>query len=97
MVEIKDLVPWFHENKILLDVVCIRSEANLADASSRQRGLDMYVVLAAAHAGRVFEPGRVDIGLAGLHRSLRLQSECSGSKIRNSVGKPVMSSPAPSF
>jgi hypothetical protein len=42
MTEIKDLVPWFHENKIRLDVVYIRSEANLTDASSRQRGLDMW-------------------------------------------------------
>ena len=39
MAEIKDLVPWFHENKIRLDVVYIRSEANLADGSSLQRGL----------------------------------------------------------
>jgi hypothetical protein len=35
MSEIKDLVPWLHENKIRLDVVYIRSEANLADAPSR--------------------------------------------------------------
>ncbi len=42
MFEIKDLVPWLHENKIRLDVVYICSEANLADASSRQRGLDMW-------------------------------------------------------
>jgi hypothetical protein len=42
MTEIKDLVPWLHENKIRLDVVYIRSEANLADASSRQPGLDMW-------------------------------------------------------
>jgi hypothetical protein len=42
MAEIKDLVPWLHENKIRLDVVYIRSEANLADAPSRQRGLDMW-------------------------------------------------------
>ena len=42
MSEIKDLVPWLHENKIRLDVVYIRSEANLADAPSRQRGLDMW-------------------------------------------------------
>ncbi len=42
MTEIKDLVPWLHENKIRLDVVYIRSEANLADAPSRQRGLDMW-------------------------------------------------------
>ncbi len=42
MTEIKDLVPWLHQNKIRLDVVYIRSEANLADASSRQRGLDMW-------------------------------------------------------
>jgi hypothetical protein len=42
MPEIKDLVPWLHENKIHLDVVYIRSEANLADAPSHQRGLDMW-------------------------------------------------------
>jgi hypothetical protein len=42
MSKIKDLVPWLHENKIRLDVVYIRSEANLADASSRQRVLDMW-------------------------------------------------------
>jgi hypothetical protein len=42
MTEIKDLVPWIHENKIRLDVVYIRIEANLADAPSRQRGLDMW-------------------------------------------------------
>jgi hypothetical protein len=42
MAEIKDLVPWLHENKIRLDVVYIRSEANLTDAPSRQRGLDMW-------------------------------------------------------
>jgi hypothetical protein len=67
MAEIKDLVPWLHENKIRLDVVYIRSEANFADAPSRQqRGLDMYVVLAAGLGARAFAPGRVDIGLAGL-------------------------------
>jgi len=42
MSEIKDLVPWLYENKILLDVVYIRNETNLADAPSRQRGLDMW-------------------------------------------------------
>jgi hypothetical protein len=42
MVEIKGLVPWLHEHKIHLEVVYIRREANLADASSRQRGLDMW-------------------------------------------------------
>jgi hypothetical protein len=42
MTEIKDLVPCLHENKICLDLVYIRSEANLADAPSRQRGLDMW-------------------------------------------------------
>jgi hypothetical protein len=42
MTEIKELVPWFHVNKIRLDVVYIRSEANLTDAPSRQRGLDMW-------------------------------------------------------
>jgi hypothetical protein len=43
MTEIKDLVPWLHENKIRLDVVYIRSETNLVDATSRQRGLDMQI------------------------------------------------------
>jgi hypothetical protein len=42
MSEIKDLVPWLHENKIRLDLVYIRSEANLTDVSSRQRDLDMW-------------------------------------------------------
>jgi hypothetical protein len=42
MTEIKDLVPWLQENKIRLDVVYIRSESNLVDAPSRQRGLDMW-------------------------------------------------------
>ena len=42
MTEIKELVPWLIENNIRLDVVYIRSEANLADAPSRQRGLDMW-------------------------------------------------------
>jgi hypothetical protein len=41
MTEIKELVPWLLEHKIRLEVVYIRSEANLADAPSRQRGLDM--------------------------------------------------------
>jgi hypothetical protein len=45
----------------------------------------MYVVLAAAHAARALALGRVDIGLASLHRSLRLQAECSASKIRHSA------------
>jgi hypothetical protein len=34
---------------------------------------------------RALALGRVDIGLASLHRSLRLQAECSGSKIRHSA------------
>jgi hypothetical protein len=42
MTEIKELVPWLLEHKIRLDVVYIRSEANLEDAPSRQRGLDMW-------------------------------------------------------
>jgi len=42
MAEIKELVPWLLEHKIRLDVVYIRNEANLADAPSRQRGLDMW-------------------------------------------------------
>ena len=42
MTKIKDLVPWIQENKIRLDVVYIRSEANLADDPSHQRGLDMW-------------------------------------------------------
>ena len=44
-----------------------------------------HVVLAAARAARAFGPGRVDIGLAGLHRSLHLQAERSGSKICHSA------------
>jgi hypothetical protein len=40
--EIKELVPWFLEHKILLEVVYIRNKAILADAPSRQRGLDMW-------------------------------------------------------
>ncbi len=44
-----------------------------------------HVVLAAAYATRALAPGRVDIGLAGLHRSLRLQAERSGSKICHSA------------
>ncbi len=43
MAEIKDLVPWLHENKICLDVVYIRSEVNLADVPSR--GLDISLQL----------------------------------------------------
>ncbi len=42
MTEIKGLVPWLYEHKIHLEVVYIHSEANLADVSSRQRGLDMW-------------------------------------------------------
>ena len=42
MAEIKGLVPWLHEHKIHLEVIYIRSEENLADAPSRQRGLDMW-------------------------------------------------------
>ena len=42
MAEIKKLVPWFHDNKIRLELVYIRSQANLVDAPSRQRGLDMW-------------------------------------------------------
>jgi hypothetical protein len=38
MAEIKELVPWLHKNKIRLDVVYIRSEANLADAHHRANG-----------------------------------------------------------
>ena len=34
MAEIKVPVPWLHEHKIHLEVVYIRSEANLADAQS---------------------------------------------------------------
>jgi hypothetical protein len=37
MAEIKKLVPWLHDKKIRLEVVYIRSEANLVDAPSRQR------------------------------------------------------------
>jgi hypothetical protein len=42
MSEIKGLVPWLHEHNIHLEVVYIRIEANLTDAKSRQRGLDMW-------------------------------------------------------
>ncbi len=42
MTEIKGLVPWLHEHKIHLEVVYIHNEANLADASSQQRGLDLW-------------------------------------------------------
>ena len=42
MAEIKGLVPWLHEHKIHLEVVYIHSEANWADETSRQRGLDMW-------------------------------------------------------
>jgi hypothetical protein len=42
MSEIKDLVPWLHENKIHLDVVYIRSDANLVDSPLCQRDLDMW-------------------------------------------------------
>ena len=42
MSEIKGLVLWLHEHKIHLEVIYIRSEENLADAPSRQRGLDMW-------------------------------------------------------
>jgi hypothetical protein len=42
MTEIKDLVPCLHDNKIRLDVVYIRNEANLTDEASRQQGLDMW-------------------------------------------------------
>ncbi len=44
-----------------------------------------HVVLAAAHGARALALGRADIGLASLHKSLRLQAECSGSKIRHSA------------
>jgi hypothetical protein len=40
-----------------------------------------HVVLPTAYAARAPALGRVDIGLASLHRSLRLQAEYSGSKI----------------
>ena len=42
MTEIKDLVPCMYQHKIHLEVVYIRSKANLADVSSSQRGLDMW-------------------------------------------------------
>ena len=44
-----------------------------------------HVVLAATHTARDLQLGRVDIGLASLHRSLRLQAKCSGFKIRHSA------------
>ncbi len=40
-----ELVPWLLENKIRLEMVYIHSEANLADASSRQRVLDMWFLI----------------------------------------------------
>ncbi len=46
-----------------------------------------HVVLAAAHATRALSLGRVDVGLAGLHRPLRL-AECCGYKIRHSDPLP---------
>jgi hypothetical protein len=51
-----------------------------------------HVVLTVVYASRGLAPGRVDIGLAGLHRSLRLQAERSGSKICHSA--PLSSSAA---
>jgi hypothetical protein len=85
MSEIKDLVPWLHENKIRLDVVYIRTKrSKLGRCAIAPTGL-RHVVLAAAYATRALAPGRVEIGLAGLHRSLRLRAECSGSKICHSA------------
>jgi hypothetical protein len=66
------LVPWLHDNKIRLDVVYIRSEANLADARAIAPTGPRHVVLAATHATRALALGRVDIGLAGLHVAPRL-------------------------
>ncbi len=68
MTEIKGLVPCLHEHKIHLEVVYIHSEANLADAPSRQRGLDMWSFLTAVHPTRALVPGRGDDpGHAGVH------------------------------
>jgi hypothetical protein len=51
-----------------------------------------HVDLAAAHATRALALGRVDIGLASLHRPLCLQAECCGSKIRHSASLSSQSS-----
>jgi hypothetical protein len=56
---------WIHENKIRLDVVYIRSEANFVRCAIAPTG-SRHVVLAAAHAARALALGRVDIGLASL-------------------------------
>jgi hypothetical protein len=85
MTEIKDLVPWLQENKIRLDVVYLHSKRSKLGGRSIAPTGSRHVVLAAAHATRALAPGRVDIGFAGLHRSLRVQAECSGYKIRHSA------------
>ena len=82
MVEIKGLVPWLHEHKIHLEVVYIRNEENLADESSRQRGLDMWS-FASAQATRALVPGRGDPGHAGVHGPVCLQTKLSRPKIHN--------------
>jgi hypothetical protein len=93
MSEIKDLVPWLHENKIRvetdLDVVYIRrglhsKRSKLCRCVIAPTG-HRHVVLAVSHTTRDLAPGRVDIGLAGLHRSLRLQAKRSASKICHST------------
>jgi hypothetical protein len=81
MAEIKELVPWLLEHKIRLEVVYIRSEANLADAPSRQRVDDMWSLHLPTHQELLLELGRVNIGLASLHRPLRRQAEHGCSKI----------------
>jgi hypothetical protein len=71
-----------------LDVVYyIRRKANLADAPSRQRGLDMWSLQQPTQQEPFHLLGRVDVGLAGLHRPLRL-AECCGYKIRHSAPLP---------
>jgi hypothetical protein len=84
MTEIRGLVPWLHEHKIHLEVVYIRNEANLTDASSCQRGLDMWSVLGTVHPTRVLVLGRDDLGLAGVNGPVCLQTEDRCPKIHNS-------------
>ena len=66
MVEIKNLIPWLPENKIHLEVVYFHSEANLADAESSTGGPCI------SPHNRTSCNGRVDFGVAGLHRLIYL-------------------------
>jgi hypothetical protein len=84
MAEIKDLVPWLHENKIRLDVVYIRSEVNLVDASSWQRGLDMWSLQVPTQQ-ELLHLVESTLGSPVCTDPLRLQAECSGSKICHSA------------